>query len=194
MTEYIGVKSLDAEITLDFINHNVVMDYSLNKFGRHSNSNTSTIFNDVFKELSYEKRLYETLIYLIKGIFLLLTTFVTVTISDLIYYQIATSSKIHSIYQKFMVYKYVNLYGIFEQSKFGKLNEPGLIFHIPSNLWFEYNLDGDYKNKIKSISLKRCFCIHYKFGKYKRQKQDGWNVIFEFTDIPQDGSCILRYI
>jgi hypothetical protein len=195
MTAYAGTKSHDAEIVLDFVNKHVTMDYSLNKLGSPHQSNTSAVFNNTIIKLSIYQRLKEW----IKFLLIVLFSYVPVTLimpimTTLLEHNILTNTTIHYWFQKWLKYSCVSTRGLIEQSKDGKLYEPILTFHIPHNVWFEYNLDGDYQDKIKSVALKRCFYTHYVFGKYPQQQQKGWNIIFEFTDIPQNGSCILKYI
>jgi hypothetical protein len=107
-------------------------------------------------------------------------------------YKLITNPNIHYSYQKLLKYTFAGTKGIIEETKTGKLFEPMLTFTISNNIWTEYELDGEYQEKIKSISLKRHLITHYVFGKYKSCRQNGWDVIFEFTDPPQSGSCILR--
>jgi hypothetical protein len=194
MTAYGGSKSHDAEIVLDFINENVIMDYSLNKFGSSHNSNSSVAVNSTYKKLSFFNKFLEYIIFIHKCFCYLPVILIMPLMTILIEKRIIVNQKFHYWYQRFLKFCCVGIHGITEQIKSGKLYEPILIFYIPHNVWFEYNLDGDYQNKIKSISLKRCFFTHYSFGKYPKQQQRGWNVIFEFTDIPQSGSCVLRHV
>lgn len=71
-------------------------------------------------------------------------------------------------------------------------NSNTLLYHLPQNLWFEYELEGDYRDKVKTIELRRRFVkIIYDFGVY--DQQDGWNLIFKFKGIPMHGKCIIRY-
>jgi hypothetical protein len=192
MAEYAGVKALDAEITLDFDTKKVTMDYSLNKFGSPYSSNTTTVLHSTFKHLPLRKKLMEHA---------RCAGYCFLTLPVLACSPIHTFLSTHNIvnnawfdynYQKLLKHVVVATEGISEQSKSGELFEPMLVFSMPNNLWFEYELDGEYQDKIKSISLKRKFITRYTYGKYPHQRQVGWNVIVEFTDIPKSGSCILR--
>jgi len=194
MTEYAGAKSLDAEITLDFIKKTVSMDYTLNSFGSPLDSNRSVQIDNSFRNLLFHEQVIELFIAMM--IYWCICIPISVMIMPVITmcteYKLITNSNSHYAYQKLLKYVYVSKSGIYEQTKTGKLVEPIITFTISNNIWSEYELDGEYQEKIKSISLKRHLITHYMFGKYKRTRQDGWDVIFEFTNPPQSGSCILR--
>jgi hypothetical protein len=192
MAHYAGVKALDAEITLDFDTKKVTMDYSLNKFGSPYSSNNTTVLHSTFKHAPLRERLVERV--KCAGYFALAIPVLTCS-------PIHTFLSVHNIlnnawvdynYQKLLKNILVMTEGLSEQRKTGELFESKLTFSMPHNLWFEYELDGEYQDKIKSISLKRKFITRYTYGKYPHQRQVGWNVIFEFTEPPKSGSCILR--
>jgi len=194
MTEYAGTKSLDAEIVLDFIKKNVTMDYTLNKFGSPHNSNYSVTLNNTFRNLPFFQKIIQSSTSV--GIMVLLTipiVFVMPIMTFCTERNWITNPKIQYNYQKILKYSMLSTRGMYEQVKDGELPEPMLMFCISNNMWFEYELSGEYQDKIKSVSLKRKFITHYVFGTYPKQQQHGWNVIFEFTDIPKSGSCILRH-
>ena len=194
MTNYAGVKALDAEITLDFDTKKVTMDYSLNKFGSPYASNNSTVLNSTFKDLSLHKKLLSH-VKCIGYIFLSIPVLACSPIHTFLStHNIVNNAWIDYNYQKLMKHVVIETEGINEQIKSGELFEPTLIFSMPHNLWFEYELDGEYQEKIKSVSLKRKFITRYTYGKYPHQRQVGWNVIFEFTESPKSGSCILRSV
>lgn len=192
MAEYAGVKALDAEITLDFDTKKVTMDYSLNRFGSPYASNNSTVLHSTFQKLPFHKRVVEhakCMGYLVLGIPLMAGSPIHTFLSS---NNIINNAWFDYTYQKLLRNMVIATEGIDEQRKEGELLEPILTFSMPHNLWFEYELDGEYQDKIKSISLKRKFITRYTYGKYPKQRQVGWNVIFEFTEPPKSGSCILR--
>lgn len=194
MAEYAGVKALDAEITLDFDTKKVTMDYSLNKFGSPYLSNNSTVLNSTFELLPFYKRLVEHAKcagWSIAALPILSCSPIHTFLST---HNLLNNAWVDYNYQKLSKKFFVMTDGITEQKKSGELHESMLIFSMPHNLWFEYELDGEYQEKIKSVSLKRKFITKYTYGKYPHQRQVGWNVIFEFTDIPKSGSCILRSV
>jgi hypothetical protein len=192
MTEYSGAKSLDAEITLDFLKKNLVMDYTLNQFGNPHDSNTSTILNDTFRILPWSVRLAEALVSTCTMFIAIPVLAVSPIHTFCTEYGLITNPMIHYKYQQLLKYTMIHTRWMAEQSKDGELFEPRLLFNLQNNIWFEYELDGEYQDKIKTISLKRRFMKFYRFGKYPREQQVGWSVIFEFTEIPKSGSCILR--
>ena len=192
MTEYSGIKSLDAEVTLDFIKKNIIMDYSLNKFGSPYESNSSTVLNNTFKKISFIEKCKEVFMFGCTGIALLPIACFSPIHTFCTEHQLITNPKIHYGYQQLLKHICIRGRGMVEQCKSGELFEPIITFSIHNNVWFEYELGGEYSNKIKSVALKRRFLKIYRFGKYPYQQQSGWNVIFEFTEIPKSGSCILR--
>lgn len=194
MTLYPGTKSLDAEITLNFFDGNIVMDYSLNKFGSLYESNTSTILESEWQSASkILKSIY--IIWLgVLGLALFAVVIIVTIMTFLSYHRFVTNHKIQYYYQSYLKFFYSNLKGTSEQSFDGLLHQNQLTFTIPTNLWIEYELTGEYQSKIKSISLLRNFVDKKRFGRFKEKIQHGWKVVFEFTDIPQSGSCIIKYV
>jgi hypothetical protein len=194
MTLYAGTKSLDAEIILNFIEGSVMMDYTLNKLGSCFESNTSVTVESEFKT----KPITLKLIYLIWLSVLLLASplvaFGMMIMGFLGNHKIITNPKIQYYYQTYLKFFYSNLQGTDEQSHNGKLYENKIKFTIPNNLWIEYELTGEYQNKIKSISLLRNIVNRKHFGKFHKKIQRGWNVVFEFIEPPQNGSVKIVYV
>lgn len=194
MTLYAGTKSFDAEIILNFIEGSVTMDYTLNKYGNFFESNTSTVLESEFKSKSVSVKL----IYLLWNFILLLANPLVlcgmISMGFLGNKKIITNPKIQYYWQCYLKFFYSNLNGIDEQSHEGKLYENKLTFTIPNNLWLEYELKGEYQNKIKSISLLRNIVNRKQFGKFHKRMQRGWKVVFEFIEPPQNGSVKIVYL
>lgn len=194
MSRYAGCKSLDAEIGLNLITGIVNIDYSLNERSNIFESNIAIRSdNNELKKASF----FEKISFTIKDWF-----FSIIWIPFLIYTIIFTIEERFGIvgataqyeYQKSLKWFYSNLYGISEQSKIGELYNNNITFNIPHNIWFEYSLSEEYSDYIKSISLKRNYIKFLRSGKYSCLKQNGWNVIFEFTQSPKKGECKIRYV
>lgn len=195
MGTYYGSRSVDAEIILDLEKGTLTTDYSLNKLGSPFSSNNSVIRNSEWLELPVKARLpwalYVTGLAFL-GPFIALFMFYGTIVMNSKYGR--KDPKSQHEYQKVLRWYYSIMRGIGEKSCEGKLAEPNLKFEIPNNMWLTYEMTGEYKEKIRKISLMRNMVRNYKFGKYHREKQDGWNFIFEFTDIPTSGSCRVKYI
>lgn len=191
MTKYSGEKSLDAEITLDFSGKNVTMDYSLNKFSSPYDSNHSMLRNE-FARLPLRRKIFENAKSLGKALIVPPVILLSPLHTFCSEHQIIKNPNIHYAFQKTLKDLYVGIGGLTEQEKSGELSGTVLEFVIPHNLWFEYNLTGEYQDNIKTISLKRRYITRYIYGKFPKVIQSGWNVIFEFTEIPKSGSCIVR--
>lgn len=196
MSIYSGNKSLDAEIQLNFEEETIVMDYSLNKFGSPYSSNNSMTLNDEFSTKPFLTKLKYTLIEIFAHI---------ISIPVFSFMPIFTAITEHSPWKRKnskLQYKVQNMYkwvllhrkGTFTQSHSGALNENKIMFIMPSNLWFEYKLEGEYEEKIKTIELTRNFVPHARFGIFICEKQRGWKTTFEFTSPPQNGSCSITYV
>jgi hypothetical protein len=196
MSIYSGNKSLDAEIQLNFQDETIVMDYSLNKFGSPYSSNNTMTLNDEFSS----KPLLIRLKYVLLAIFahiLSIPVFATMPILTTITEHSPWKRKNSTLQYKVQsLYKWVLLHrnGTFIQSRSGAIHENKVVFIMPSNLWFEYNLEGEYEEKIKTIELTRNFIPHARFGIFICEKQRGWKTTFEFTSPPQNGSCSITYV
>jgi len=177
--KYTGNKSSDAEITMNLVKGTIDFDYSLNKFGKAGNSNSSCILQKEFRKIS--------LIELILAIPYAYAANFAAMLS------LPELQKIIPQYtaQKIALWGYKRLHGLQEQQSIGKQETKSVSFFIPINLWFEYELDGDYSNKIHKIELQRRFIRRiYWYGSCF--KQQGWNVIFTFLEPPQYGYVVLR--
>lgn len=83
--------------------------------------------------------------------------------------------------------------GIKEYEIKGRIYTNILTYRIDRNLWFEYELEGDYKDKIRSISLKRNVITEIWMG-MERKRQYGWIITFTFSKNPEEGRLILRHV
>lgn len=194
MTAYAGTKSHDAEITLDFISKSVTMDYSLNKYGSPYNSNDTVNIRNSFKEQPFFTKCFEVGKVGFKFILFMPTALMMPVTTFLVEHQWLTNSTFQYYYQKHLKFVMSGLAGVSEQSVNGLAKGTTISFHMSRNVWFEYLLDGDYQNQIKSISLKRSMYKHYLYGFYPCYRQLGWDAVFEFKEIPKDGSCSIKYI
>jgi hypothetical protein len=96
--------------------------------------------------------------------------------------------------QQFMKKRKIITDGIYSQTVSGSQPLPEVVFSVPSNLWFEYALEGDYQKYVKHVSLTRRFVDHKKYGVYPRKVQEGWQIKLEFTQPPKEGSCTINYV
>jgi hypothetical protein len=194
MTFYSGVKSLDAEITIDFAEGNIHMDYSRNHLGSPYNSNTSAVLDSEWDTMPQIEKLKVTLWISFMVFSLPCLLFVYQPLSTYLANHRTISAKAHYEHQAFLKYFYQYMGGIYKHIEEGDLKTTTCKFHLPHNLWMEYELHGEYQDKIKTISLRRRFLRKKRFGKYWETRQNGWDLIFEFTDIPRSGSVIVREI
>lgn len=179
--KYTGNKSSDAEITMDLVKGIIDFDYSLNRFGRARNSNSSCVLQKEFRNISI-KELILSIPYNFVAIY---ATFAMLPLIQKIISQYTA--------QKIAVWGMKRLRGLQEQQAIGKQETKSVSFFIPINLWFEYELDGDYSDKIHKIELRRRFIKRiYWYGSCFRQQ--GWNVIFTFLEPPQYGYVVLKSV
>jgi hypothetical protein len=196
MSIYSGNKSLDAEIQLNFEDETIVMDYSLNKFGSPYSSNNTMTLDDEFTSKPFLIQLKYVLLSIFAHIISIpVFSFMPIMATITEYYPWKRENSTLQ-YKVQNVYKWVllNRSGTFTQSRSGVLNGDTIIFNMPSNLWFEYELTGDYEQNIKSITLTRNFIPHARFGIFACVKQRGWNVTFKFTSPPRNGTCNITYV
>ena len=194
MTKYEGKRSMDAEMLIDLEKGTVLFDYTLNKFQDDLLSSNQSFF-DFNNNVDYDTDTS-------------LKSFLRMKISD------NKARLIHLLYIISVKYNlklkwegrdiaYANQevtinflrthYGTSEYTFEGQHNSNILTYHLTSNLWFEYELEGDYRDKIKNIELKRRFVRNvHEVG--ISDQQDGWDLIFKFHGIPMHGKCIIRYL
>ncbi len=177
--KYTGNKSSDAEI--DLVKGTVNFDYSLNRFEWSGNSNSSCI-------LQKEKRKISIIESLLAVPYVYIAIFASMAMIPIVQKFISQYTS-----QKIALWGMKYLHGLQEQQIIGKQETKNVSFFISKNLWFEYELDGDYSNKIHKIELRRRFIKRiYWFGSCF--KQQGWNVIFTFIEPPQYGNVVLRSV
>jgi hypothetical protein len=191
---YHGDKSLDAEITMDLKTGEITMDYSLNKIASPYNSNTSAILKDEYRDLQRKNRFVETVkkvpLTILYGCYMIFTVpIVTFVLSK----GLVKNHQYQIEHQHFMKWIFMNTLHSYQEIREGPLESSKLTVGIPNNLWMEYHLDGEYKDKIKSIELKRHFITRKKFGVYTQIVQRGWDLIFTFDGIPASGKCIIEH-
>jgi len=82
--------------------------------------------------------------------------------------------------------------GFSEECHTGELKTDTLVFNIPNNLYFEYELLGDYAREIETIKLERRF-VKILRPAVEAVRQSGWKVIFKFKQPPKHGGCKIIY-
>jgi len=196
MTRYGGTKALDAEMKIDLINNTILLDYSTVTGVARGNSNTGIVLSSEWEcaptltQLKYV--LWAMAIALIRVfvVFPLYCIYFTVLAN----YGVIKSADAHFDHQNLLKYVYTFVFGTVEKVTSGELKEPQLVVYTSNNLYFEYVLEGEYKEKIKSVSLVRHYGAWKRFGVFREVRQYGWNLIFEFSDPPKSGSCIVQCV
>lgn len=185
MSTYIGDKSLDAEVSINLVEGKIIMDYSLNQFFNpcdnysYSTKKKLPIIKKIEILLKDIWSVYYSLIYCF--VFYAHIFVLTILRKDSQYW-----------YQKHQKNLNLIVTGMKIIEKSGASSE-SITYQLDKNLWFEYELFGEYREKIKSISLKR-HIITVVWQGISRKKQEGWIVEFKFISAPQDGKLILRYV
>jgi hypothetical protein len=193
MTRYEGNKALDAEIYLDLESGNLTMDYSKNKHGSQFNSQECVIDNEAWtNETEKIKNRYQSADA--KYSYSFIIPIVTIKTLLIRWGLIADTPDLHYNMQQFMKKRKIITDGIYSQTVSGSQPLPEVVFSVPSNLWFEYALEGDYQKYVKQVSLTRRFVDHKKYGVYPRKVQEGWQIKLEFTQPPKEGSCTINYV
>jgi len=183
MNAYKALKSIDAEIILDLERGKAIFDYSLNKYASPLDSNHSCYLS--------KERINESWIWIkIKSILSFIYIF---CISDFVAGFVNYFPKYQYTHQKLLKLTNLNVCGMIEEAEYGEQKTNKIKFHINNNIWFDYTLEGDYKDQIKKVSLLRHF-VRKSFGRFIKHRQDGWDVIFEFKEPPKHGNVVLRSI
>jgi hypothetical protein len=194
MSIYSGSRALDAEIVLDLSKGEVTMNYSLNRFGIIFDSNRSVVTDSEFIKMPMKQRikwaLYMSAMDLLAPVMALYMIYGSLFMNS----KYVKDPNAQYDYQKIIKWYYGQVRGIAEQKREGRLFEQQLKFELPNNMWLSYEMTGEYQEKAKKISFLRNMVTQYKFGKFRRLKQDGWNFIVEFEEPPAHGSCIVKYI
>lgn len=170
------------------------MDYTLNQIASPYHSNDSAILKDEYRELTSKNQTIETLkklpLSLLFGCYMLCTVpIVTFVLSK----GLVTNHRYQIEHQHFMKWIYMNTLYSYQDIREGPLESSKLTIGIPNNLWMEYHLEGEYKDKIAAIELKRHFMTRKKYGLYLQVVQRGWDLIFTFDGIPSSGKCIIEH-
>jgi hypothetical protein len=194
--KYLGAKSLDAEIHIDFLKSEVTMDYSSNAFhSSYESSHSSRRDNtNEWLNLPIWKRLLETIV-----IFPMERVSIPILIVAM---PICTTlSKFHLFpkwlnypYQNYLRWHLANFVGVYEEVFEGEMSGTVLMVPIDKNIWCSYELEGDYENYIKAIHFERRLRVFRKYDKFPLFKQDGWVLTFEFTQKPVFGKCVVKSV
>jgi hypothetical protein len=197
MSRYDGNRSLDAEIYLNFENGELKMDYSKNKYGNPFNSQTCIMSSTDSSNTEWRKeplkvRTKHAFIHSISNNSRILP--IVFLHSLLSYVGIIRNPETHYKVQRFMRWRQIKTDGIYSQTVSGEQHDPYVVITLPSNMWFEYALEGEYREYIRKLSFTRRFVDHKRYGIYPQRKQEGWNVIFDFTQPPKSGSCTVSYV
>jgi hypothetical protein len=192
--QYVGSKSLDAEIYIDFEKGTVLMDYGLNKNFNPLQSNRSTSHDETNEwiKLSAPKKLFH--------IYQRFTVFFTDPLLGIGMYFITELSlrgwfpkSWQYPYQKFLQGYHSFFTGYYEENFGGEMG--GTILQVPvdHNVWCHYDLTGDYEKYITKIAFERRVRKFLKFGKFSQFVQDGWVLTFEFSQPPKEGTVKVQY-
>lgn len=191
--KYIGNHSVDAELELDFEGGVINMDYT-NSFYRGCTLDSNRMLTLESKRLVSKPLtvLYDVFNITIIYIFLsgLLTTIKMIV--ERLFNGLWKKYDLQYYYQYAMKELVFMYRGFNEETKRGELETNTLCFNIPNNLYFEYELLGDYSHEIKNIKLERRF-VKVLTPVREKIKQDGWSIVCNFTNPPKHGECKIIY-
>ena len=191
--KYIGNHSVDAELELDLENGVINMDYT-NSFYRGCTLDSNHMLTLESKRLVSKPLIVVYNIFNSLVIFMLLSAGLTTTkmIVERLFNGLYIKYSLQYYYQ-YVMKELVFMYrGFNEETKRGGLETNTLVFNIPNNLYFEYELLGDYSHEIKNIKLERRF-VKVLTPVKEKIKQDGWCIIFNFINPPKHGECKIVY-
>ena len=192
--KYIGNKSLDAELELNFEDGVINMDYT-NSFYKGAALDSNRTLTLESKRLNVSKlRLVVYVIFRIYFVFSVIAGFAIILNMFVKKFFNGLWIKHNLQYRYQCIFKELVFMwkGFTEEYHTGDLKSDTLVFNIPNNLYFEYELLGDYETNIKSIKLERRFMKKINPLTEKVQ-QHGWSVIFTFNEPPICGGCKIIY-
>ena len=195
MPIYPGTKSLDAEITLNFSDNTICMDYSHNDHGNPYRSNDSVVYNSEWRNLSRYNRIKQALLTTVMMFSIFIISLYVSLITFLSTKNLIRSPRFQLAHQRFLRWYYMNIKGVVIITKRTTTNDSNLlIIPIPNNLWIKYEMEGEFQENIESIALIRHFNDYLRFGKWKELRQNGWDLIFRFKTVPRTGFVKVQYI
>jgi len=193
--KYFGTKSLDAEMYLDLIKGEIRMDYSSNDVFSNYESNSSTKRNDgSWWEIPSWKRIF--LNFIIPPTHICLAVVMACVMPTTVFltkHELFPASW-HYPYQNFLKWAYRTYVGVYEEIYEGELFGTVLQCPVSRNIWFGYELSGDYEKYIINISFERRLLTFKKFNEYTVTIQNGWMLTFIFSQPPKTGSCKVEYV
>lgn len=191
--KYIGNKSVDAELELDFEDGVINMDYT-NSFYKGAKLDSNHMLTLESKRLVSKPIVFLYDVFNIPIIFIMVSGLLTIMnmIIERLLNGLWVKYNLQYYYQYAMKELVFMWKGFNEEIKRGELETNTLFFNIPNNLYFEYELLGDYNNEIKSIKLERRF-VKLLTPVKEKIKQDGWRIVFNFKNAPKHGECKIVY-
>jgi hypothetical protein len=204
MANYYGGKAVDAEVTIDFSKNELTMDYTFNhlrdidgfskkeveKRGLYTPEN----LDDAFYNQPRLKLAKDYAIGMAVGIIFFLPVVLTTAYLSMLSDLFQTPKKYQLMFQRFFRWYAITSGGTSIKYHSGEMKDTKLTIDIGWNLWMSYELEGDYQDQIKAISLKRNFFVRKMFGKYPYITRNGWKVEFEFTNPPKHVSCKVEHL
>lgn len=171
------------------------MDYSKNVFHNPADSNSSTRndFTNTWKNLPLWKRIPIATLYLSKILFVCAVA-IEMSIVTPISHRGWLPHWFHYPYQAFLKWFFITFNGIYTEIYDGDLGSDHIRFQIPQNIWFGYELSGDYEKYITKVSFVRNYRRFKKYNMFDQLVQNGWLIVFEFSQPPKAGSCKVEYV
>lgn len=195
-SHFIGSKSLDAEIYINFSDNSITMDYSKNNDDTSLllDSNHSISYYGEWLDYPLTLRLKQSaktvaILFLIFPIFMPIYTLVSTLFLNS---RFGTGPSWHYADQRFKKWAYVNVRGLDEIIT--KIDSSCVKVHIPNNLYLAYEMSDDAAAKVISIRLVRSFLNHYRYGFSHEIRQSGWDLIFDFNGVPENSFVSVKYI
>jgi len=196
LREYIGSHHLDAEIHIDFSDRNITMDYSKNEDNDSFSlgSNNGVVYDNKWLLIPYKERLIQAtkfvmvMLFISPVIFPFYVLFGTLFLNS----RFGSHPQLHYLDQRIKKWVYLNMTGLYEVIR--KVDDSRIVIPVPNNLWIEYEISDAAAEKITGVHLMRRFLNYYRYGMSHEIRQDGWEMIFEFSEVPPDSYVSVKYI
>ncbi|MDD3967144.1 MAG: hypothetical protein PHP63_08885, partial [Candidatus Marinimicrobia bacterium] len=175
MTQYTGTKSLDAEFELDFKTRTILFDYSKNNLAGFGDSNHSALLpGSTWLNLPLKTRIKPAAADTFVRMF---SVFIDLGVLGLTILSrwFSSNESLHLYYQQMLKWLFIARSGTYVQEISGSIPSKNIKFVLENNIWFSYNLDGDYEKNLERIYFLRRFVKFKRYGQFEEMRQCGWD-------------------
>ena len=194
MAIYSGLKSLDAEITIDFSDSTISMDYTNNPSNSFDSNHAATLLSD-WENSSFSRKLPFVIVSVatifFRAIIFPFYMFLSTTLQGK---GLLKSQKFMYFDQKLRCFVAEYTYSRGKYERIIKIEKETETLWLTSNLYFEYEISESARDHILQIKIVRHYDHFYRYSKFHEIRQNGWDLIFTFNAIPENGYISVKTI